>query len=297
MEEIQTVVGDSTPRTIQRYLSDLKIFLAESELIDNEATIEYHVATKRYSLTHQQAGFFSKEQALAILKILLASRALNADELKHVMDSVMTPLAPDAKTLVRKSLQSELASYQPLTSSQPLLIRIWELTEYIHDKKTIEISYANARNEQRRHIIRPLYITFSEFYFYIVGINKNQETLIFRVDRIEKYGMAAESIKPPALYQSAGELKKRIYFMYGGDMQRIRFQFTGGIIEAVFDRFPTATFVEKDYQANTYTVEVEVIGDGILLWLLSQGRRVKVLSPQSMVDKIKKELQQMLEQY
>ncbi|QYA42890.1 WYL domain-containing protein [Macrococcoides bohemicum] len=34
-------------------------------------------------------------------------------------------------------------------------------------------------------------------------------------------------------------------------------------------------------RTTKYIVEVEVIGDGILMWLFSQGRHVKVLSPQS----------------
>lgn len=70
----------------------------------------------------------------------------------------------------------------------------------------------------------------------------------------------------------------------------MRFEFNGGIIESVLDRFPTAKTVKNDHKNNKYVVEVEVIGDGILMWLLSQGRRVKVLSPQSMVDKMREEV-------
>ncbi|WP_436866222.1 hypothetical protein [Mammaliicoccus sciuri] len=31
---------------------------------------------------------------------------------------------------------------------------------------------------------------------------------------------------------------------------------------------------------NRFIVEVEVIGDGIIMWLLSQGSKVKILQPQ-----------------
>lgn len=80
-------------------------------------------------------------------------------------------------------------------------------------------------------------------------------------------------------------------------MQRVRFEINDGIIESVLDRFPTAKTVKKDHKNNKYVVEVEVIEDGILMWLFSQGRHVKVLSPQSMVDKMKLEIEAMKESY
>ncbi len=50
-------------------------------------------------------------------------------------------------------------------------------------------------------------------------------------------------------------------------------------------------------RTTKYVVEVEVIEDGILMRLFSQGRHVKVLSPQSMVDKMKLEIEAMKESY
>lgn len=69
--------------------------------------------------------------------------------------------------------------------------------------------------------------------------------------------------------------------MYGGDWKRVKFEFNGGIIESVLDRFPTAQLLKKDYVNNRFLVEIEVIGDGVMMWLLSQGSRVKIISPQS----------------
>ena len=53
----------------------------------------------------------------------------------------------------------------------------------------------------------------------------------------------------------------------------------------MLDRFPTAQLLKKDYTNNRFVVEIEVIGDGILMWLLSQGSRIKVLSPNSLKEK------------
>ena len=58
---------------------------------------------------------------------------------------------------------------------------------------------------------------------------------------------------------------------------------------------PTARVIERN--GKTYTVEADVYGDGIKMWLLSQGRRVKVISPTDFVEEMKKEIELMQAQY
>ncbi|WP_262556093.1 WYL domain-containing protein [Staphylococcus simulans] len=65
----------------------------------------------------------------------------------------------------------------------------------------------------------------------------------------------------------------------------------------MIDRFPTAKLIKSDYTNNRFTVEIEVMGDdGILMWLFSQGSKVKVLEPKSLKEKYVKELQKMMAQ-
>ena len=61
--------------------------------------------------------------------------------------------------------------------------------------------------------------------------------------------------------------------MYGGKLERIRFRYTGPSIEAVLDRLPTARITAQD--ETSWTVEAEVFGKGIEMWLRSQGEYVK----------------------
>ena len=61
--------------------------------------------------------------------------------------------------------------------------------------------------------------------------------------------------------------------MYGGKLERIRFRYTGPSIEAVLDRLPTAEVLSED--AKGWTVEAEVFGKGIEMWLRSQGEYIE----------------------
>ena len=61
------------------------------------------------------------------------------------------------------------------------------------------------------------------------------------------------------------------------------------------DRLPTARVVSEG--EDGYIIEAEVYGKGILMWLLSQGRRVEVLKPVEMREEMKKILQKMNDLY
>ena len=63
--------------------------------------------------------------------------------------------------------------------------------------------------------------------------------------------------------------------MYGGRLQHIKFRYTGPSIEAVLDRLPTAKIIEQDEEG--WTVEAEVFGKGIEMWVRSQGKYVNAV--------------------
>lgn len=62
---------------------------------------------------------------------------------------------------------------------------------------------------------------------------------------------------------------------------------------AILDRLPMAKVIAEENGA--YIIEAEVYGNGILMWLLSQGSAMEILRPQSMRDEMKRSLQEMLE--
>ena len=101
---------------------------------------------------------------------------------------------------------------------------------------------------------------------------------IYRIDRIRSLRVLEEHFAVPYKDRfQEGEFRKRVQFMYGGKLERIKFKYTGPSIEAVLDRLPTAEIVEQD--ENGWLVTAEVFGKGIDMWLRSQGSLIKVMFP------------------
>lgn len=99
---------------------------------------------------------------------------------------------------------------------------------------------------------------------------------IYRIDRIKRLKVLKEQFHIPYKDRfEEGEFRKRVQFMYGGKLQRVKFRYKGDSIEAVKDRLPTAEILSHD--ENGYVVTAEVFGTGIEMWLKSQGDNVKIL--------------------
>ena len=73
---------------------------------------------------------------------------------------------------------------------------------------------------------------------------------IYRIDRISNYKVLDEQFKIPYGNRfKEGEFRKRIQFMYGGKLQKVRFKYKGTSVEAVLDRLPTAKILEEKGKA------------------------------------------------
>lgn len=289
--EIVEYFGNKSPRTIQRYIASLNRFFEKNEGTE-DLKIKYSRKKNVYFMEKNINNRFDKKQVLVILKIIISTRGLSENEISNIIEQLTSTLDDDDIKIINETIKSELYHYHEMSYEEPLLSKIWDINKLVLQGKSLKLNYYNAWNQEKTHIIRPLYITFSELYFYMVAVNKNGRTLIYRIDRIHDFEVINQKIEDSkSMYYQEGELKQRAYFMYGGEWKRVRFEFNGGIIESVIDRFPTAKLIKKDYENNRFVVEIEVIGDGIIMWLLSQGSKVKILSPLSIKEKYVREIQ------
>ena len=182
-----------------------------------------------------------------------------------------------------------------------LLDNLWLLSECIDIRQPITVTYYRMDRKEVKHRLLPVAILFTEYYFYLLaykdGAVKNAATpYYFRIDRITKITRHRTTFTlSPAQDFDEGLLRRRSQFMWPGKLRHIRFEFSGPSAQAILDRLPTARII--DVKGKTYTMEAEVYGDGIKMYLLSQGSWVKVLAPQEFVDEMQAEIEKMRRLY
>lgn len=278
-------------RTIQRDIDDIRNFLEqESEKEGFINSIIYDRAKKGYVLEQIYRMKFTNAEILAVCKILLSSRAFRKGEMTELLEKLIMGCVPEEnRKLVKELVKNELFHYTELQHKTPFLEKLWSLAQAIKSCSVIEMTYQRLKGSTpvvRK--VHPVGIMFSEFYFYLTAFIEDEATredfdvindsypTIYRVDRIKKLKVLDEHFHIP--YSSRfeeGEFRKRIQFMYGGRLRRVRFKYKGYSIEAVLDRLPTAKILSED--EDGWLVEAEVFGDGIDMWFRSQGEMVEKL--------------------
>lgn len=267
-------------KSVQRDIDDLRIYLAECYENGDDVTVEYSYIKNGYYLVKKDKEFLTNEEILGIAKILLESRAYNKEELNGLIDKLLLQATPSARMNIKEMILNEKFHYIPLKHNKPLLKAIWELSENIYNKTLIEFDYVRKDKVASHRVVKPLSIMFSEYYFYLIAWmaddSKDYPT-VFRIDRMTNVKSTGEKYTIPYKDRfEEGDFRKKVQFMYSGPLKTIRFEFTGPSLEAILDRIPAAEIISQN--ENKTVIKAECYGDGILMWLRTQGDNVKILN-------------------
>ena len=283
-------------RSIQRDIEDLRSFLHEQ----NEATglvqdLVYNQKLGAYQLVPPSRNLLSNEEVFATLKILLESRAFTKKELYPIIDKLIDCCIPKTEQQrVSELIGNEKLLYVEPQHKDKFLKKMWELSGAVREQQEVTIAYHRTDGVQVQRTVQPVGIMFSEFYFYLIAfiapkdkkkvkfeIENDPFPTIYRIDRIKGFTVTDKHFAVPyAKRFEEGEFRKRIQFMYGGHLQRLRFYFKGSCYEYILDRLPTAKVVQEDEKGTL--IEAEVFGKGIDIWLKSQGELIEVVSRQEL---------------
>ena len=197
--------------------------------------------------------------------------------------------------LFRDFWKNEMEYYCPVNteSSLDLYDTVWQLEEWIKEGKSIEIIYKKLNGKLVKRWIYPIAVTFSSFYFYLLacrGDMENSAVIYYRMDRIEEIHERKERI-PIEIEERRRLERAKVYNqkMFMGQPMKIRFLYTGPSVEAILDKFPTASVVCQHEEAAEITAVVEY-SRGTIMELLSQGSWVKVLGPRQLLDDMQTEI-------
>ena len=272
-----------TEKSIQRDIEELRCFFADRHL--NQDVI-YDTKQKGYRLINTIPKGLSNSEILAVCKILLESRSLRKDEMLPILDKLLDCAVPEEnKRAVSALIANEKLHYTPPHHGKKILDGLWDLGQAVQKQFVVEIEYERMKDPKLvKRRVQPVGLMFSEYYFYLTAFLEDKTNFenpednyptIYRVDRIKSFKVLDEHFTLPYAGRfEEGEFRKRVQFMYGGKLQRLKFRYTGPSIEAVLDRLPTARIIQED--TNGWIVTAEVFGKGIDSWLRSQEPYIKL---------------------
>ncbi|SHK58877.1 Predicted DNA-binding transcriptional regulator YafY, contains an HTH and WYL domains [Selenomonas ruminantium] len=268
-------------RTFDRDISDIRNVLSELHARDE---LIYDRNDKCYYLSRGGLQDFTGMDVMAILKVLLGSRALCHDEMMGMVDAIRSLLPYEDRKALYYAIEDELKNYIEPMHGKAILELQWRINKSIIDKQKIQIIYTKADGKRIERDVLPVNIVFAEFYFYLVAFRDESEyeyPAFFRLDRIESIKVLGKVGENP-LYTNFrySDMRPAVQFMYAGELLEIKLRCKKSALEAVVDRVPKYEIIqEKD---ESVLLKVTAFGEGFIRWAAMQGESVEILAPQEL---------------
>lgn len=277
--------GIST-KSITRSINEIKDFLSENRELVGHTELVFSHASKAYRLHFDE--FLSDKELFAIAKVIIGTRAFSEEDASLIIGKLKRFVSLGDRKRLDEIIRKELYHYSEIKHDcGNVMENLWQIINAITDKKEITIKYYRVDRTLVDRRIQPVSLMFSEYYFYLIAYYPNQydEPRYFRLDRITsivEHRKRFDTEQVPGFDE--GELRNRSQFMFFGKLRRVRFWYTGPSVQAILDKLPTAKIIER--KRGKYLLEAEVYGDGIKMFLLSQGTWVKVVAPEEFVQEM-----------
>ena len=257
----------------------------------------------------------------------LASRDFELPEVFLLSDAVRTAkFISEKKTReLTKKLDSLVSRYQAKsnlrgiyidssskTHNEELFYNIDRINAAIEQGKKIKFTYTkkvlqegrNISLESKSRVVSPYAMTWQFDYYYLIGNYEKYDNLMnLRIDRIHSVEILDEPIRhfsEVSLYKDTfdvADYTKKLFGMFGGNMQEIKLRCHNKILEQVTDRFGDSIFITNvTDQSFDFTVKAAV-SDALVTWITNYSDMIEVLRPEELREKIVDRVEKILNVY
>lgn len=228
-------------RSIQRDIDSIRDFLSEQCAKEGIVRkIEYDKKENGYRLVTQEIEQLSKGEVLALCKILLESRAFTKEQVEKQLQIILNLcVSQKEKSDIEWFISNELFHYHDPAHATVDSDNLWMVAQAIRNQSVLEIEYQKLKDRQIvKRMVEPVGLMFSEYYFYLMAVITDHSTreafhkkndpypTIYRLDRMHSIKETGEKFSVPYKDRfKEGEYKNRTQFMFGGEPQKISFNY------------------------------------------------------------------------
>ena len=315
--EILTEYSDAEHRLHQGdIISLLKVVYGiECERKAVARNIEY-LQDAGYEIISDKSGVYLAEKKFEVgeLRLLvdsvLASRNICKAHTKQLIEKLTKEGGKYFKNYARHVVN--LDDYCK-ADGQEFFLFVELLTEAIAAKKKVRFCYQDYGLDKKLHprrekpyLICPFQLFLKNGGYYLACAFEGHDDLAFvRVDRMAEVAVLEERARPVTAIKGCegglnlGKLQSRLPNLYYDDPQRVVFETRNrpqNILDYVFDTFGKDVEI-MPLPSEEYRIALTTSPRAMRFWLLSYGRYVKVLSPPSLVDTIREDIEEMKRNY
>lgn len=293
------------------------------ELVDCGYEVEHRTETR---ITPNKKGvmeeseyhtdyYLNREFTDAELRLLIDSLLFS----KHIPYSQCKELIEKIEGLSNRFFKSKVKHICNLPADMPenkeLFYTIEILDEAIESGLQVEFSYGDygtdkklhprldSEGKPRRYLVNPYQMAATNGRYYLIGnYDKYDNISHYRLDRIQNIRLLGSKVKPQrkvAGMEYGLDLPKHMaqhVYMFSGPAEHVTLRADKGLAGDLIDWFGADVEFLSETD-TTLTAHVKVSSRAMKHWAMQYAPYVTILSPQSLVDEIKADMQEALERY
>jgi len=284
----------------------------EDDEYDEEKLIVYSHSKPR--------GFYVKQRKLELDEVRLlaeciyTSRFVTQSEAKRlisVVDDLTTAenakkIKPDALVTdrVRTTNKSVLNNLSVIHTAMSSKI---DGKPHTPEKITFQLQYHTLESKDKpvpkktKYVVSPYKLLVNDGNYYLSAFeDKSQQMKNYRVDRMKNVSLTGESRVGEEAYKALDmeQYLYRSFSMFGGKPEYVKLRFINRLLDTVLERFGTKNVLFSKDDDKHFTISTKVyLSEPFYAWLFGFGTRVKILSPQNVIDEYKSYINKVTEMY
>lgn len=253
----------------------------------------------------------------------VASRLFELPELKLLVDAVQCSKFVTHKKsneLIKKieslasyrqaqSLQRQVyVSNRVKTINESIYYNVDRLHAAIAENKKVCFKYFDYdikkekvfRKNGDKYAVSPYALSWDDENYYLITFSsKYNDFTHYRVDRMTDIDLIEEERDPlpEREHFDIAEYTKKVFNMFGGEEVLVQLQFDNSLVNAVIDRFGKDVVIGKIDECSFYIWIKVAVSSTFFAWLSQFGSKVKILSPDIVIEKYKSSMRDILTLY
>ncbi len=265
------------------------------------------------------------------VKYYIASRDFQISELKLLVDAIQSSKFITEKKsfeLIKKveSLASEneakqlqnqvVISNRVKTSNETIYYNVDRLHDAINKNRSVEFYYnqwslslgsseklkLKRRRGGERYKVSPFALCWDDENYYLIAYDeKNEQIRHYRVDKMEKIELTDNKRSGTDEFEkiNLAEYSQSTFGMFAGEKVMVTLSVDNSLVGVIADRFGKNIFITADEEnKNHFLARVIVnISEQFYGWLFALGDKVKIVSPDEIVNDFNEHLRKVSNLY
>lgn len=284
----------------------------EDDEYDEEKLIAYRHTKER--------GFYVKNRKLELDEVRLLAECIytskfvtqkDAERLVSVIDDLTTKknaemIKPDALVMdrVKTTNKGVINNLSVIHTAMSLKI---DAKPHTPEKITFQMQYHTMADKDKPTVrktaykVSPYKLVVNDGNYYLLAFeDKSQKMKTYRVDRMKNVSLTGESRDGEEAFKAMDMSRylNSTFSMFNGNPEYVKLRFINPLLDTVIERFGTKDVLYSKADDTHFTISAKVyLSEQFYGWLFGLGKRVKILSPQNVVDEYKAYLDKVRKMY